>query len=55
VSIGFHLSNSAISAALFLDATSVEKHISSIFTKLDLLPADDTHRRVRAVLTYLNR
>jgi DNA-binding NarL/FixJ family response regulator len=49
------LSNAAISDTLVLALTSVEKHIASIFTKLDLLPAADTHRRVRAVLTYLNR
>jgi len=49
------LSNSAICAALVLAAVSVEKHITSIFAKLDLPPADDAHRRVRAVLAYLNR
>ncbi|WP_238011999.1 response regulator transcription factor [Dactylosporangium sp. AC04546] len=48
------LSNSAICAALFLAPVSVEKHITSIFGKLDLPPADDTNRRVRAVLAYLN-
>ncbi|MEU4420785.1 response regulator transcription factor [Actinoplanes sp. NPDC024001] len=48
------LSNSAICAALVLAPVSVEKHISSIFGKLDLPPADDAHRRVRAVLAYLN-
>ncbi|GGM79612.1 response regulator [Dactylosporangium sucinum] len=48
------LSNSAIGAALFLAPVSVEKHITSIFGKLDLPPADDTNRRVRAVLAYLN-
>jgi DNA-binding NarL/FixJ family response regulator len=46
-------SNAAIGAALFISPRSVEKHISSIFTKLDLPPADDSHRRVRAVLLYL--
>jgi DNA-binding NarL/FixJ family response regulator len=48
------LSNSAISASLVLAPVSVEKHIGSILTKLDLPPSDDAHRRVRAVLTYLN-
>ena len=32
---------------------AVEKHVSSIFTKLDLAPADGDHRRVLAVLSYL--
>ncbi len=46
-------SNTAIGEALFISPRSVEKHINSIFTKLDLAPADDTHRRVRAVVLYL--
>jgi DNA-binding NarL/FixJ family response regulator len=49
------LSNSAIGSALVLASVSVEKHITNIFTKLQLPPADDSHRRVRAVLAYLNR
>jgi DNA-binding NarL/FixJ family response regulator len=49
------LSNSAICAELVLAQASVEKHIGNIFTKLDLPPSDDTHRRVRAVLAYLNQ
>jgi DNA-binding NarL/FixJ family response regulator len=48
------LSNSAICAELVLAPPSVEKHITNILTKLELPPADDTHRRVRAVLAYLN-
>jgi DNA-binding NarL/FixJ family response regulator len=46
-------SNSAIAESLYLSERAVEKHINSIFTKLDLLPERDTNRRVRAVLLYL--
>jgi ABC-type lipoprotein export system ATPase subunit len=49
------LSNSAIWTELVLAPPSVEKHITNILTKSDLPPADDTHRRVRAVLAYLNQ
>lgn len=47
-------SNRAIAGDLFLSDRAVEKHITSILSKLDL-PADDdaVHRRVRAVLLYL--
>jgi DNA-binding NarL/FixJ family response regulator len=47
-------SNSAIAAALVVSDGAVEKHVSSIFTKLDLPPADTDHRRVLAVLRYLD-
>ncbi|NUR62613.1 MAG: response regulator transcription factor [Catenulispora sp.] len=47
-------SNSAIAASLFVTEKAVEKHTSSIFTKLDLTPAAEDHRRVMAVLRYLN-
>jgi len=46
-------SNAAIGEALFISPRSVEKHINSIFMKLDLSPEEDTNRRVRAVLLYL--
>jgi len=46
-------SNSAIAAALVLSERAVEKHINSIFTKLDLLPEPESNRRVQAVLTWL--
>lgn len=46
-------SNAAIADVCGISAGGVEKHISSIFTKLDLFPAPDDHRRVLAVLTFL--
>ncbi|NUO61300.1 MAG: response regulator transcription factor [Hamadaea sp.] len=46
-------SNSAIAAALFVSDSAIEKHVNSIFTKLDLQPADGDHRRVLAVLRFL--
>ncbi|MBO1416976.1 response regulator transcription factor [Streptomyces sp. FH025] len=46
-------SNAAIAASLVVSDSAVAKHISSIFTKLDLPPADDSHRRVMAVLRFL--
>jgi DNA-binding NarL/FixJ family response regulator len=45
-------SNVGIAAALHVTIGAVEKHVTSIFTKLDLDPGDG-HRRVQAVLTYL--
>jgi len=46
-------SNGAIARDLVVSEGAVEKHISSIFAKLDLPPSEAEHRRVRAVLTYL--
>ncbi|SHN47181.1 response regulator transcription factor [Cryptosporangium aurantiacum] len=46
-------SNSAIATALMVSDSSVAKHIASIFTKLDIPPADNDHRRVLAVLRFL--
>jgi len=48
------LSNKAIGERLWLSAATVEKHISAIFTKLDLQEDASTHRRVQAVLAYLS-
>ncbi|MDN5861501.1 MAG: response regulator transcription factor [Pseudonocardia sp.] len=45
--------NIAIGRALVVSQGAVEKHITSIFTKLDLPPSVDDHRRVMAVLTWL--
>ncbi len=46
-------SNAAIAAALVVSDGAIEKHISSIFSKLDLAPSESEHRRVLAVLAYL--
>ena len=48
------LSNLAIAESLVVSAGAVEKHISSIFTKLDLPPSEHEHRRVLAVLRYVS-
>jgi len=47
-------SNVAIAEQLHLADRSVEKHVTAIFTKLDLPQARTDHRRVLAVLRYLN-
>jgi len=47
-------SNAAIAGRLYVSEKAVDKHINSIFTKLDLLPAPDDNRRVLAVLAWLN-
>jgi DNA-binding NarL/FixJ family response regulator len=46
-------SNSAIAGILVVSERSVEKHVGNIFMKLDLAPSDADHRRVLAVLRYL--
>jgi DNA-binding NarL/FixJ family response regulator len=46
-------SNAGIAAALVLTVGAVEKHIASIFGKLRLAQSDSDHRRVLAVLAYL--
>ncbi|HEX3900261.1 MAG TPA: response regulator transcription factor [Mycobacteriales bacterium] len=45
--------NAAIAASLHLSAGSVEKYVTSIFNKLDLAQSPDDHRRVLAVLRWL--
>lgn len=45
--------NTAIARAMVVTPGAVEKHISNIFTKLDLPATTDDHRRVLAVLTFL--
>jgi serine/threonine-protein kinase PknK len=46
-------SNAGIARRLFVAEGTVEKHISSILTKLNLHEADDDHRRVLAAITFL--
>jgi DNA-binding NarL/FixJ family response regulator len=45
--------NRAIAAALFISERGIERHVTSIFTKLDLPTTEQDHRRVLAVLAYL--
>jgi DNA-binding NarL/FixJ family response regulator len=45
--------NAAIAGALVLSVRAVEKHINSIFSKLNLSEETDPHRRVKAVLLFL--
>ncbi len=46
-------SNASLSEMLFLSPKTLEKHVGSIFLKLNLLPESDGHRRVLAVLAFL--
>src|SRR3954469_14819461 len=46
-------SNTAIARRMVVTDGAVEKHVKNIFTKLDLPPDDEQHRRVLAVLAYL--
>jgi DNA-binding NarL/FixJ family response regulator len=46
-------SNSAIATTLVISEGAVEKHVANIFTKLDLPPSQSDHRRVLAVLRFL--
>src|SRR4051794_39051811 len=46
-------SNQAIAEALVISERAVEKHVTSIFSKLNLPLAAEDHRRVLAVLTFL--
>lgn len=48
------LSNPAIAARGVISRRAVEKHVTNIFDKLGLPPDDDAHRRVVAVLRYLD-
>jgi DNA-binding NarL/FixJ family response regulator len=46
-------SNQGIAEALVVTQAAIEKHVTSIFHKLELDPEGTEHRRVLAVLTYL--
>ncbi|GAA3588536.1 response regulator transcription factor [Nonomuraea rosea] len=48
------LGNNDIGGRLFITDNAVHKHVGNIFTKLGLPPADGGHRRVLAVLAFLN-
>ncbi|MGI5202162.1 response regulator transcription factor [Spirillospora sp. CA-108201] len=48
------LDNATIAATLVITERSVSKHIGAVFAKLGLPPTDSGHRRVLAVLAYLN-
>jgi DNA-binding NarL/FixJ family response regulator len=47
-------SNAAIARSLVVTERAIEKHVTSIFSKLGLSTVEDGHRRVLAVLAYLN-
>ncbi|MGW2812328.1 response regulator [Streptomyces sp. NPDC001415] len=47
--------NHAIAGSFGVSERAVEKHIANIFAKLDLPPSESGHRRVLAVLRYLDR
>jgi DNA-binding NarL/FixJ family response regulator len=47
------MSNLGIAQSLYTSQASVEKHVTAIFRKLSLAPAETDHRRVQAVLAYL--
>ncbi len=48
-------SNAAIAAELVVTERAVEKHVTSIFSKLELEPSSEDHRRVLAVLRFLDQ
>jgi DNA-binding NarL/FixJ family response regulator len=49
------LSNAGIGRRLYVAEGTVEKHVRSILLKLDIPETADDHRRVLAVITFLER
>jgi DNA-binding NarL/FixJ family response regulator len=49
------LSNAGIAQRLFVTVAAVERHVTSIFDKLELNHEAQVHRRVLAVLRYLEQ
>jgi DNA-binding NarL/FixJ family response regulator len=47
-------SNIGIAHRLWVSGSAVEKHLKSVLSKLDLLSTADDHRRVLAVVAFLN-
>ena len=45
--------NRAIAEMLFVSERAVERHVTSVFSKLELPTGEEDHRRVLAVLAYL--
>lgn len=52
---GFHYTNAAIGQQLVIGTGAVEKNVTSIFQKLGLDDSGSDHRRVLAVLAWLQR
>jgi DNA-binding NarL/FixJ family response regulator len=48
------LTNQGIAQQLVVGVAAVERHVTNIYTKLDLAPTPDDHRRVLAVLLYVH-
>ncbi|MGC1165322.1 MAG: response regulator transcription factor [Solirubrobacterales bacterium] len=48
-------SNAAIAERLTLSTKAAAKHVSHVYDALGLVPADESHRRVQAVVRYLSR
>jgi DNA-binding NarL/FixJ family response regulator len=46
-------SNAGIARRIYVSEGTVEKHIRAVLTKLDLPATEDDHRRILAVLSYL--